>query len=222
MDFSHVDTWIFDLDNTLYPPEADLFGQIEVKMNGFVMRHLGLGETDANRMRRDYWERYGTTLAGMMAEHQVDPTQYLAEVHDIDFSVLTPTPGLTAAIDALPGRKLIHTNADSRYAKKVLSAAQLGPFEAIYGVEETGYHPKPERAAYEAVIEQSGINPKRAAFFEDDPRNLAVPHELGMRTILVGAGRDGPNSFAAGEIGPHVEYQTNNLTAFLQEIVDKS
>lgn len=220
MDFSHIDTWIFDLDNTLYPSEADLFGQISVKMNGFVMRHLGLGEADANRMRREYWERYGTTLAGMMAEHQIDPTQYLAEVHDIDFSVLTSAPELMAAIDALPGRKLIHTNADSRYAQKVLSALGLGPFEAIYGVEETGYHPKPEPAAYQAVIEQAGIDPTRAAFFEDDPRNLVIPEELGMRTVLIGAGRDGPNSFATGAIGPHVQYRTNNLTAFLQEIVD--
>lgn len=219
MDFSHVDIWIFDLDHTLYPPEVGLFDQIGAKMNAFVMQHLGLNDAEADLMRRDYWHRYGTTLAGMMAEQDINPSEYLAYVHDIDFSVLQPAPDLAAAIAALPGRKLIHTNADSDYARKVLDACGLGPFEAIYGVENTGFHPKPARAAYDAVMKQTGIDPKRAAFFEDDPRNLTIPHELGMRTVLVGPGRDGPNSAGSAVIGPHVEYRTDDLAAFLRAVV---
>lgn len=220
MDFLNTEIWIFDLDNTLYPPEMALFPQIEARMNAYVMRRLSVGADHADRLRRDYWHRYGTTLAGLMAEHAIDPSAYLAEVHDIDFSELTPAPDLAAAISALPGRKLIHTNADARYARKVLTARDLDLFEAVYGVEETGFHPKPRPEAYDAVIRQAGIDPARAAFFEDDPRNLAVPHQLGMRTVLVGPGRDGPNALAGpGTIGDHVQHCTGDLTGFLQGIM---
>ncbi|MDP0925742.1 pyrimidine 5'-nucleotidase [Paracoccus onubensis] len=218
-DFTNTDIWIFDLDNTLYPAELDLFAQIETRMVDFVMREFSVSAEIANGMRHDYWSRYGTTLAGLMAEHAVDPSAYLSEVHDIDFSVLPPAPELAEAIAALPGRKLVHTNGDSAYAAKVLAARQLDVFEAVYGVEETAFHPKPRSEAYEAVIAQAGIDPRRAAFFEDDPRNLAVPHTLGMRTILVGPGRDGPNALAAGgRIGDHVQHRTGDLTVFLRDI----
>lgn len=219
MDFAHVDIWIFDLDNTLYPPEMALFPQIEARMTAYVMRLLQVEQGHADHLRRDYWRRHGTTLAGLMAEHAIDPLAYLAEVHDIDFTALKPAPDLARAIRALPGRKLIHTNADSRYAAKVLAARGLDLFEAIYGVEETGFHPKPAPEAFQAVIAQAGIDPGRAAFFEDDPRNLMVPHNLGMRTVLVGQGRAGPDMIATNaDPAAHVHYRTNDLTAFLEEI----
>lgn len=220
MDFLNTDIWIFDLDNTLYPPEVNLFSQIEQRMVSFVMREYAVTAEQANRMRRDYWAAYGTTLAGLMAEHDVDPVAYLNEVHDIDFSVLPPAPDLALAIAALPGRKLVHTNGDSTYAGKVLAALGLDGFEAVYGVEETNFIPKPEQEAFASVIQQAGIDPGRAAFFEDDPRNLLVPHSLGMRTVLVGQGRDGPNALAGpGVIGDHVQHQTGDLTDFLRKIV---
>lgn len=190
MDFAHVDVWIFDLENTLYPPEMALFPQIEQRMTAYVMRLLRVEHGHADRLRRDYWRRHGTTLAGLMAEHAIDPLAYLAEVHDIDFA------GLAAAPD--------------------LAARGLDLFEAIYGVEETGFHPKPQRASFDAVIAQAGFDPARAAFFEDDPRNLEVPHELGMRTILVGKGRRGPD--AAPGRTDHVGHRTEDLTGFLQTI----
>ena len=217
MDFSHVDVWIFDLDNTLYPPEMALFPQIEERMTAYVMRTLECEHARADQVRSEYWRSHGTTLAGLMARHGVDPGDYLADVHDIDFDVLTPAPELAAAINALPGHKMIHTNADSTYARKVLAARCLDMFEDIYGVEETHYHPKPLREAFEAVIAQSGIDPRRAAFFEDDPRNLAVPHDMGMRTVLVGPARDGP-SLLKGEIPAYVDVHIDNLTAFLQSL----
>ncbi len=226
MDLTHVDTWIFDLDNTLYPPEMALFPQIESRMTDYVMRTLSVERDAADRMRRDWWMRHGTTLAGLMAEHAIDPIAYLDEVHDIDFAPLLPAPDLAAAIAALPGRKLVHTNADAAYAVKVLRARGFGLlddavpapiFEGIYGIAETHFHPKPRPEAYAAVIGYAAIDPRRAAFFEDDPRNLAVPHELGMCTILVGPGRHGPDAMA-GAVPAHVDHHIHDLTAFLRQI----
>ncbi|WP_199258816.1 pyrimidine 5'-nucleotidase [Paracoccus binzhouensis] len=217
MDFRHVSTWIFDLDNTLYAPEVRLFAQIERRMTAYVMRALRVTEPEANRLRRHYWRTHGTTLAGLMAEHGIEPLPYLRDVHDIDFTVLTPDPELAALIAALPGRKIVHTNADSAYAARVLEHRGLLVFDAIHGVEEAGFHPKPDARAYAAVLAAEGFEPAGAAMFEDDPRNLAVPHELGMRTILVGPGRHGPDELAGDQDhGPHVHYRTGDLAAFLR------
>ncbi|WJS84022.1 pyrimidine 5'-nucleotidase [Paracoccus sp. TOH] len=217
MDFRHVSTWIFDLDNTLYAPEVRLFAQIERRMTAYVMRELRVTEPEAGRLRRHYWRTHGTTLAGLMAEHGIDPLPYLRDVHDIDFTVLTPDPELAALIAALPGRKIVHTNADSAYAARVLEHRGLMVFDAIHGVEEVDFHPKPDARAYAAVLAAEGFEPNSAAMFEDDPRNLAVPHELGMRTILVGPGRHGPDELAGDQDhGPHVHYRTGDLTAFLR------
>ena len=220
MDFSDVTTWIFDLDNTLYPPEAALFDQIEARMVTHVQKMLGVDAAEADRLRAHYWRDYGTTLAGLMADHKIDPEAYLLDVHDIDFSVLDPNPDLAAAIAALPGRKIIHTNADKLYAGRVLAQCQLPVFEAIYGIQEVNFHPKPDARAYAAVIDAHGFDPATAAMFEDDPRNLEVPASLGMRTVLVGSGRHGPDALAADHtLGPHVQHRTNDLTAFLRSLV---
>ena len=220
MDFSHVTTWIFDLDNTLYPPEAALFDQIEARMVAHVQNLLGVDAAEADRLRAHYWRQYGTTLAGLMAEHQIDPDAYLYDVHDIDMSVLTPDPDLAAAIAALPGRKIVHTNADALYATRVLGHRNLPVFEAIYGIQEVDYHPKPDARAYAAVIGAHGFDPTTAAMFEDDPRNLEVPANLGMRTVLVGQGRHGPDELEADfTLGPHVQHRTDDLAGFLRSLV---
>lgn len=209
--FHHVTTWVFDLDNTLYPPQYRLFDQIEVKMTQWVMRELGVGRTEANRLRQHYWDTYGTTLAGLMREHNADPAPYLEEVHDIDFTLLPQDPDLAAAIKALPGRRIIYTNACVPYAEKVLQARGLhGLFDAIYGVENAGFLPKPERAAFEAVFKADGLNPTRAAMFEDDPRNLAAPHEMGMRTVHVA-----PKPLKS----LHIHHHTDDLAGFLAKVI---
>jgi len=216
MPFSHITTWIFDLDNTLYPPEARLFTQIERRMQAYVERLLGVEAAEAARLRDHWWRTHGTTLAGLMGEHGIDPLPYLADVHDIDFGVLHPDPALAAAIEALPGRKIVHTNADATYAARVLVRCGLSGFEAICGIEETGFLPKPDARAYAAVMQAHGIDPARSAFFEDDPRNLEVPYSLGMQTILVGPGRHGPDELAPDHAhGAHVLYRTDDLAAFL-------
>ena len=220
MSFANVTTWVFDLDNTLYPYETALFPQIERRMSAYVMRLLGVTEAEAGRLRDHWWRQHGTTLAGLMAEHGIAPLPYLADVHDIDFTVLTPDPALNAAIRALPGRKIVHTNADADYAGRVLAHRGLDGFDAIYGIGETGFHPKPDPRAYAAVIAADGFDPGRAAFFEDDPRNLHHPHSLGMQTILVGAGRHGPDLLAPDtDHGPHVAHRTADLAGFLRALV---
>lgn len=205
--FHHVTTWVFDLDNTLYPPHYRLFDQIEVRMTEWVMAALKVSREEANHLRQHYWDSYGTTLAGLMREHDIDPLPYLAAVHDIDFSLLPPDPELAAHIADLPGRRIVYTNASEPYAVKVLEARGLsGLFDAIYGVEHAGFHPKPDRAAFEMVFGLDGLDPTQAAMFEDDARNLKVPHEMGMRTVHV-----------APEAAPqdHIHHHTDDLTAFL-------
>ena len=211
-DFSHVTTWVFDLDNTLYPPHMRLFDQIEVKMTDWVMQALQVDRARADHLRAHYWQTYGTTLAGLMREHDVDPGPYLTEVHDIDFSVLSPDPGLADAIAALPGRKIIYTNACRPYAEKVLAARGLaGLFDAVYGVEHAEFHPKPDAQAFATVFAKDGLDPRQAAMFEDDTRNLAVPHALGMRTVHVAPAPDPAD---------HIHHHTDDLAAFLAHLVE--
>ncbi len=209
--FQHVTSWVFDLDNTLYPPQFRLFDQIEVRMTAWVMNALGVGKTEADRLRQHYWDSYGTTLAGLMREHDIDPLPYLLDVHDIDFTVLPSDPELATRIRALPGRRIVYTNASAPYAYRVLEARGLsGLFDAVYGVEHAGFRPKPERAAFDAVFAQDGIDPTTAAMFEDDPRNLMAPHQMGMKTVHVA-----PKALKA----LHIQHHTDDLAAFLGSII---
>lgn len=211
-DFEHVTTWVFDLDHTLYPPDMALFDQINVKMTAYVMDALGVDRDEADRLRHTYWRDHGTTLAGLMDIHGVDPGPYLHEVHQIDFSVLSPDPDLAARIRALPGRRIIYTNGTAPYAEQVIAARGLsGLFDAVYGVEHAGLRPKPERRAFETVFAKDGLDPTRAAMFEDDIRNLAAPHDMGLRTVHVAP---------EPEPADHIHHHTDDLTDFLSRLTD--
>ncbi|AOZ54065.1 putative hydrolase [Ketogulonicigenium vulgare] len=204
-----MNVWVFDLDNTLYPPEATLFDQIRARMRDYVIRELRLSPADADTLRDGYWHRYGTTLAGLMAEHGIAPEPFLDEVHDIDFSCLCADVQLATQIAALPGRKIIFTNAAQGYANKVLKARGLdGLFDGVFGISQTGYCPKPERAAYDIVIRDAGFDATRAAMFEDDPRNLLVPNSMGMRTVLVGS----------TSVAPHIDFSAPDVGNFLSQL----
>ncbi len=208
--FSHVRAWVFDLDNTLYSPEARLFDQIELRMADYIMRELRVTRPEANALRRRYWARYGTTLAGLMAEHGLDPAPFMIDVHEIDMSALRPDPALAGHIANLPGRRIVYTNGSEPYARRVLEARGLGGvFDAVYGFEHAGYRPKPEQAAFEAVFALDGLQAREGAMFEDDLRNLAVPHALGMRTVHVA-----PEPTDAD----HIHHHTDDLTAFLSQL----
>lgn len=209
-DFTRVETWVFDLDNTLYPPAARLFDQIEARMTAWVMSTLGVARDEADRLRADYWRLYGTTLAGLMHEHGIDPVPYLEDVHDIALDHLAPDPGLARAIGALPGRRVVYTNGSAPYARRVLDARGLsGAFDAVFGVEHAGFRPKPDRGAFETVFAAAGIDAARAAMFEDDARNLAAPHAMGMRTVHVAP---------LPEPAPHIHHHTDDLAGFLARL----
>lgn len=208
--FSHVTHWVFDLDNTLYPPQARLFDQIEIRMTQYVMDALNVTRDRADHLRKHYWATYGTTLAGLMREHDVDPAPYLTEVHDINLDHLERDAALADHIRALPGRRIVYTNGSAPYAERVLAARGLnGLFDAVYGVEHAEFHPKPDRAAFEAVFARDGVDPSNGAMFEDDPRNLRVPHEMGMKTVHVAPDPDN---------GAHIHHHTDDLTGFLQKL----
>ncbi len=205
--FSHVEHWVFDLDNTLYHPSARLFDQIEAKMITYVMDTLGIDHGAADKLRGDYWRNHGTTLAGLMQEHSIDPEPFLVAVHDISLDHLEPDQMLAGHIKALPGRKIVYTNGSAPYAERVLAARGLsGLFDGIYGVEHADYRPKPERSAFERVFAQAGVETVKAAMFEDDPRNLTAPHAMGMRTVHVA-----PEVFESD----HIHHHTMDLTEFL-------
>ncbi len=208
--FSHVNTWVFDLDNTLYPPSARLFDLIEVRMTAWVMDALKVDKARADYLRKHYWHTYGTTLAGLMREHDVDPDPYLHHVHEISLEALLPDPELASRIAALPGRRIIYTNGTAPYAERVVQARGLsGLFDAIYGVEHAGFLPKPERAAFDRVFATDRLSPTTAVMFEDDPRNLAAPHAMGMGTVHVAP---------LAEPADHIHFHTDDLSTFLGRI----
>jgi putative hydrolase of the HAD superfamily len=207
--FENTAFWIFDLDNTLYPPSARLFDQIEVKMTDYVMASLDVDRAEADRLRDHYWQKYGTTLSGLMREHDVDPAPYLVDVHDISLHALSPSADLAGLIAGLPGRKTVHTNGSRFHAERVLAARGLtGIFDAIYGIEHADFLPKPEAGAFLKIIERDGIDPSKAAFFEDDLRNLNEPFAMGMTTVHVSEKK-------SNDARHHF---TNDLTDFLGQI----
>lgn len=209
--FSHVETWVFDLDHTLYPPSARLFDQIEARMSDWIMDALGVSRDQAAHLRDHYWQTYGTTLAGLMSEHGVDPAPFLGWVHDISFDALDPDPDLRARITDLPGRRIVFTNGPARYAAQVIEARGLdGLFDAVYAVEDTNLLPKPQAEAFDIVFEKDGLTPTRSAMFEDTVANLEVPHARGMRTVHVAPAPDPAD---------HIHHHTDDLTDFLSQLV---
>ncbi|MCA0919527.1 pyrimidine 5'-nucleotidase [Pseudooceanicola nanhaiensis] len=208
--FTHVTTWVFDLDNTLYPPAARLFDQISARMTQYVMDALNVDAAEADRLRKLYWREHGTTLAGLMRLHDVDPGPYLTHVHEIDMSHLEVDVQLAEGIRALPGRKIVYTNGCAPYAERVIEARGLsGLFDAVYGVEHADFLPKPEAGAFAKVFALDGVQTETAAMFEDDPRNLAVPHGLGMRTVYVA---EEPME------AEHIHFHTDDLAGFLHRL----
>ena len=210
---NYVDAWIFDLDNTLYPASADLFAQIDRRMTAFVARRLSLDPVEARRVQKSYFHAHGTTLAGLMAEHEVDPHAFLAEVHDIEMDVLDHDAPLVAAIARLPGRKLVFTNGDAPYALRVLDRLGLGEsFEAIHDIHAMDLRPKPAASAYTGLCAAHGIDPRRALFVDDMARNLAPAKAIGMTTVWVDNGSEqGPGTdrgfidFTVSELAPWLE-----------------
>ena len=222
----HIQNWIFDLDNTLYRADAKFFSQIDKKMTAFISRYLSLPAYKARALQKKYLVEYGTSLSGMMAVHDMDPAEFLDYVHDVDMSMLTPDPLLRAHIKALPGRKFIYTNGSRGHAKNVASHLGLFDlFDASFGIEDGDYIPKPQREPYVKFCNTFDIDPNTAIFFEDNIRNLSVPKEMGMHTVLVTSDEDFSHEPAAvrpaggQRAASFVDDVTNNLTAWLGDIL---
>jgi putative hydrolase of the HAD superfamily len=208
-DLRHVEVWLFDLDNTLYPLENDFMRLIEARMTAFVARELKLPRDEAWALQKRYLHEHGTTLAGLMANHGIDPEKFLDEVHDVSLDALAPDPELHASLMRLPGRRLVFTNGDARHAKRVLERLGIAEaFEAVFHIAAAGYVPKPNPATFARMIEAHAIDPSRTCFFEDSEKNLAPAASLGMTTVLVGP-------HAAASDAAFVRYRTASLSAFL-------
>ncbi len=211
---ANIDCWIFDLDNTLYPASTNLFAQVSEKMTSYIANFLGIDKAKADKMRYEYWQKYGTSLAGLMKNFKIDPEHFLEVVHDIDFSSLNKDSKLINTLNELPGRKVVYTNGTVPYARQVLKYRGLADaFDEIYGIENANYIPKPSPKAYKMIFAKSNIIYNRSAMFEDEIRNLKVPFDLGLKTILI---CDRPTN------ENYVDYSTENLPDFLRQIISTS
>lgn len=220
-------TWVFDLDNTLYPAECDLFSQIDARMTAFVSERLAIDYEAARALQKHYYLSHGTTLKGMMIDHDMPPDEFLARVHDIDYSGLPKDVRLKAAIDALPGRKLIFTNGPRGHAESV--TRQMGlqdAFDGMFGIEDTLFEPKPSQAAFDRFVDAFDVIPSNAVFFEDLTRNLEPAHDMGFGTVLVRSDKDWSHepegarpANADDHVPEHVHHVTDHLAAFLEQVM---
>jgi putative hydrolase of the HAD superfamily len=224
--FKTTNVWIFDLDNTLYPAKNSVFAQVEARMNEFIAFTLGMDLASARTLRREYYVKFGTTLAGLMRNHDVKPENFLEYVHDIDLSPLGEDPELGRALAALPGRRFVFTNGSRRHAERVTDRLGLmGHFDDLFDIAAAGYTPKPAPEAYQRFLQRLDVKPVDSAMFEDLPHNLENPHVLGMNTVLVRTGS--PEHPGQTEIGQwstppaHIHYVTDDLTGFLKDVATR-
>jgi putative hydrolase of the HAD superfamily len=219
--FRHVETWVFDLDNTLYPHHLNLWQQVDDRIRSFVADFLKVSKDDAFRVQKDYYRRYGTTMRGLMVEHGLDPDTYLEYVHAIDHSPLQPNAALGAALERLPGRKLILTNGTRKHARAVMQRLEIERhFEDVFDIAAADLDPKPLPQVYERFLKLHQVDPRKSAMFEDLARNLEVPHTLGMTTVLVVP--EGEREVIRegweleGRDAPHVDHVTENIVRFIE------
>ena len=217
--FAHVHTWIFDLDNTLYPHEARVWPQVDERITLYIMQLFGLDGLSARGLQKYFYHRYGTTLRGLIEEYGINPYDFLDFAHDIDHSEIALDESLGHSIERLPGRKLILTNGSRKHAEDVArKIGILDHFEDVFDIAASDFVPKPERRAYETFLLRHGVDPARSAMFEDIAKNLVVPHDMGMTTVLVVPKTVDPfrESFEQEAVqAPHIDYITNDLAGFL-------
>jgi putative hydrolase of the HAD superfamily len=213
--FDHIDTWVFDLDNTLYPASCRLFDQVDRNMGAFICEFLKLDPAEARALQKRYLKEFGTTLRGLMINHQCPPERFLEAAHAIDYSAVQPDARLAAALGRLPGRKLIFTNGSVAHAERVMDRlGVVDHFSGVFDIVAAGYLPKPHLAAYEGLIRAHALEPRRAALIEDLPRNLVPAAALGMTTVLVKTDSEWAQDESEGD---HIHHVTEDLPAWLAE-----
>ena len=222
--FENVEAWVFDLDNTLYSHHLNLWQQVDHRIRDYIASFLNLTHEEAFRVQKDYYKRYGTSMRGMMTEHGMNPDDYLEFVHAIDHSPLLPNPTLGAALEKLPGRKLVLTNGTRKHADAVMQRLAIHKhFEDVFDIVAAELEPKPSPQTYDRFLKRHGVDPTRSAMFEDLARNLSVPYALGMTTVLVVP--EGTREVfredweMEGRDAPHVDHVTDDLTGFLETLL---
>ena len=215
IDLSHVSTWVFDMDDTLYPREQGLMQLVQARINAYVVEAVGLDPVPARVLQRQFLDEHGTTLAGLMANYTIDPAHFLHDVHDVPMDSLEPNPRLVEQLMRLPGRRLVFTNGARDYADRVLDRLGVKAcFDGVFTIEDADLTPKPAPSTFRHFIERYGIDPHRAAFFEDTPRNLEPAKALGMATVLIGDGHGKP-------LGDHIDHIAPDLLDFLTDLTFK-
>jgi putative hydrolase of the HAD superfamily len=220
--FAHVESWIFDLDNTLYPAGSPVWPQIDARITAFIAGMFGVDGLSARALQKYYYQRYGTTLRGLMVEHDLDPAVFLDFAHDIDRSALAADEALALSIAKLPGRRYILTSGSHGHAMKTTAHLKIDHlFDGVFDIAAGDFIPKPDERTYRRFIDRFAIDPERAAMFEDLPRNLEVPHQLGMTTVLVtpkmpNTDREGWEK--DGGSAAFIDHRTDDLAAFLERL----
>ena len=223
--FKNIDTWVFDLDNTLYPRHCDLFSQIDVLMTGYVSQLTGLERPEARKLQKDLYRDYGTTLRGLMETHGIDPHDFLSVVHNIDYSPLPKNPRLGEMLTSLPGRKLIYTNGSVKHAQDTLDAMDVdhGIFESIFDIVASDFAPKPHPEPFDKFLQDHDVNAANAAMFEDLPRNLEPAKANGMTTVLITPQKSANYTVETWEHveanEPYIDHQTDDLDLFLENVL---
>ena len=220
-DFRHIETWIFDLDNTLYRADSNLFAQIDERMTRYIVEQLGLSAEEAQRLQHVYYREYGSTLCGLIEFNDVDPEAFLAYVHDIDLSVIAPNPALNDAFARLKGRRFVFTNGCRRHADRVLEHLGLADaIDDIWDIRTLAFTPKPQAEAYRRIVAAGAFAPETAAMFEDMARNLMPAHALGMTTVWINNGshwsQQGPQFPLVAR--RHIHHEIDDLAEFLHAI----
>ena len=214
----NVDTWIFDLDNTLYSADSGIFQQVSELMGKFVSKHLNIDIKEAKKIQRKYYKKHGTTLRGMMDNHGVDPDTFLNEVHQLDYSIVEPDQKLNEELDKLRGKKIIYTNANLQHVNQVLSRLELtNMFDDIFDIKMADYIPKPELNPYKQFIDKFNINTSCAIMFDDIAKNLVPAKDLGFTSVWINAGYENFSDDIASSRGS-LDYETKDLSSFLNGI----
>lgn len=210
VDLSHVDVWLFDLDNTLYPVESGFMKAHEGQLTDFVAKVTGLPRDEAYVLQKKYYAEHGLTLRGLVLDYGVDPRDFYALFQDASLEALAHDPQMLAALERLPGKRYIFTNADDTHAERVLTHLGLDHlFHDVFHILSFDFTPKPDPTGFRRMIAEHGVRPEATAFFEDSERNLAPAADLGMTTVLVGP-------HAPASTAPFVHHRTESLAPFLE------
>ena len=213
-----INTWIFDLDNTLYSADSGIFQQVHRLMGEFISNNLNLEISEAKKLQSKYYKQHGTTLRGMMDNHGVDPDYFLDEVHRLDYSIVGPNQLLNDELEKLEGRKIIYTNANEKHVLDVLKRINLSDyFDEIFDIKLANYIPKPEIKPYEQIMELFKIDASRSAMFDDIAKNLVPAKKVGFTPVWIDAGYENfSDDIEASR--DYLDYQTRNLSLFLKDV----